>query len=190
MADQSPLPRWLRTILAAISGKPALIQRPEDESEMHDEEEEESIEDSTDKGPEDAYSDASEDEASVGGTSEDDGTAHNSPKDNAALGNTTRFINAISTFFAEKATHVAVRTRDAVASAIDRVKRLGIAGVSRAVCQWVKQHPWDTALILVPLLALAIVAIALSAIGFGSAGIVAGMSHQSGHRKTKLLTSW
>jgi hypothetical protein len=184
MADQSPVPRWLRSIRAVITGKPAQNQQLEGGSETQDKEEEQGIEDNINDCPGDACSDDSEDEASVSGAPDDHNTADTSPKNNTALGHMSSFINALTKIVTNKVAHIAARSKEAVATAIATVKQLGVMGVTKAARDWIKLHPWKTALIAVPLVALICTAIALSAMGFGPAGVVAGMLHQRVRRKT------
>jgi len=83
-------------------------------------------------------------------------------------------INNLWRCVADKATILAAQARDAALDAVEKMKELGFIGTAKAIAHWIRLNPWKTALIVVPLVALAITAIALSATGFGPAGIVAG----------------
>ena len=86
----------------------------------------------------------------------------------------TASINNLWRSAAEKATNLVAQARDVALDAIEMVKELRFIGTARAIGHWIRLNPWKTALIVVPLIFLACTAIALSATGFGPAGIVAG----------------
>jgi len=87
----------------------------------------------------------------------------------------TTGINSLWKCVADKAALLAAQARDAISDAVEMVKKLGFIGTAKAIVHWMRMNPWKTAFIVVPLLMLAFTAIALSATGFGPAGIVAGM---------------
>jgi len=91
-------------------------------------------------------------------------------------------INSLWRFAADRAALLAAQARDAAFDAVEMVKELGFIGTAKAIGHWIRLNPWKTALIVVPLVALAITAIALSATGFGQAGIVAGTSSRRIYR--------
>jgi hypothetical protein len=59
--------------------------------------------------------------------------------------------------------------------AIEALRQIGIIDVSKAAAKWMKEHPWETAAILVPLILLACTPAFLSIAGFTAGGIAAGM---------------
>jgi hypothetical protein len=75
----------------------------------------------------------------------------------------------------QKVTLLACQAKDAVLDTVATVKKLGLLSASKQIGLWMKRHPWETAVIVVPLVLLAITAIALLATGFGPGGIVAGV---------------
>jgi len=86
----------------------------------------------------------------------------------------TASINILWRRAADNATILAAQARDAVLDAVAKVKELGFIGTAKAIGQWMRLNPWKTALIVVPLVAVAITAIALLIAGFGPGGVVAG----------------
>jgi hypothetical protein len=76
---------------------------------------------------------------------------------------------------ASRAKEAAIHVKDTIVDAVETVKKLGVKGTAGAIANCVRDHPWETAAIVLPLLVLAIIAIALSAADFGADGIAAGM---------------
>jgi hypothetical protein len=74
----------------------------------------------------------------------------------------------------DKLTGAIQQARDKFADAIEQVKKLGFMGVARAVGRWMKEHPWETAAIIVFIVLMASTPAILGAMGFTSAGIAAG----------------
>ncbi|KAF1934734.1 hypothetical protein EJ02DRAFT_507365 [Clathrospora elynae] len=58
--------------------------------------------------------------------------------------------------------------------AIEALRQIGIIDVAKAATKWTKEHPWETATILVPLILLACTPAFLSIAGFTAGGIAAG----------------
>ncbi|CAN9222043.1 unnamed protein product [Alternaria alternata] len=150
-------PKWLgmlRATRAATAREPTAPQQTEYESKANDEDME--------HDPTHYTSDSSEDKS--GSNAEPEMPA----------GDTNDGIKVIWKHVADKATFLATQAKDAVTEAVNKVRELGFIGTAKAIGEWIKLHPWETALIVVPLVALIATAIALSATGFGPAGIVAG----------------
>ncbi|OAG24826.1 hypothetical protein CC77DRAFT_1058011 [Alternaria alternata] len=144
-------PKWLgmlRATRAATAREPTAPQQTEYESKANDEDME--------HDPTHYTSDSSEDKS--GSNAEPEMPAG----------------DIIWKHVADKATFLATQAKDAVTEAVNKVRELGFIGTAKAIGEWIKLHPWETALIVVPLVALIATAIALSATGFGPAGIVAG----------------
>jgi hypothetical protein len=59
--------------------------------------------------------------------------------------------------------------------AIEALRQIGIIDVAKAATKWMKEHPWETAAILIPLILLACTPALLSIAGFTAGGIGAGM---------------
>lgn len=76
----------------------------------------------------------------------------------------------------------ASRARNAVLSSIEVLRQKGVIQAAKDLSNWIYEHPWETALIAVPLVATAGVAITLLALGFGPGGIVAGRYSSIGLR--------
>jgi hypothetical protein len=144
----------LRATRATTTRRPALQQQPKTENDIDD------------HAPQETGD-------------ENDRDRNNTPRApsrvSGILGTVGNGINALWGCVVDKAAVLAAQARDAVLDAVEKVKKLGWIGTAKAIGQWIKLHPWETALIVVPLVALACTAIALSATGFGPAGIVAGM---------------
>jgi hypothetical protein len=64
--------------------------------------------------------------------------------------------------------------RDSAVTAVQLFKEKGFVGVAKKISEWVRENPWKTALIVVPLVSMAVAAICLASAGFGPAGIAAG----------------
>ncbi|KAH9871566.1 hypothetical protein J1614_005821 [Plenodomus biglobosus] len=74
---------------------------------------------------------------------------------------------------------IAVRAYQAKASealehAIAELRKMGIINVAKVIISWIKEHPWETAVIAVPLILVACTPAILGGLGFGAGGIVAG----------------
>jgi hypothetical protein len=63
----------------------------------------------------------------------------------------------------------------ALDQAIEALRQIGIIDVAKAATKWMKEHPWETAAILIPLILHACTPAFLSIVGFGAGGIAAGM---------------
>jgi hypothetical protein len=57
-----------------------------------------------------------------------------------------------------------MKVSDALGFAIDALKQIDVAVVARAILDWIKSHPWETAAIVVP----------LGLAGFTASGVLAG----------------
>ncbi|KAG9192741.1 hypothetical protein G6011_11475 [Alternaria panax] len=174
MADQSPMSRWLRTILAAVTKKSPPDQQPEAEEGTDETQQEQSNDNSADGNPGDEPREDGEDNTSEHDMRDDEDAANTSPSYNAAPVRTNGFINAVRECIVDKVTLIVAQAKDAIASIIDRVKQLRVTGAAKAVTTWIKQHPWETTLVLVPLVATGCMAIVLLIAGFGPGGIIAG----------------
>jgi len=60
--------------------------------------------------------------------------------------------------------------------AIAYLRKIGIIDLAKIVRLWIKEHPWETAAIVVPLIMLACSPAILGALGFTAGGIAAGLS--------------
>ncbi|KAH7400528.1 hypothetical protein DE146DRAFT_677319 [Phaeosphaeria sp. MPI-PUGE-AT-0046c] len=67
-----------------------------------------------------------------------------------------------------------IKADDALKIAIDTLKNMDLVVVVKAVTQWIKAHPWETAAIVVPLILLACTPAFLGLAGFTAGGITAG----------------
>jgi hypothetical protein len=165
----------LRATRATTTRRPTPQQQPETEYQAFYEESEEDTSSHSHAHPEND----TDDHAEQGTEAEDDGDRDNTPqapsRASGILGTAGNAINALRKCVVDKAAVLAAQARDAVLDAVEKVKKLRWIGTAKAIRDWIKLHPWETALILVPLVALACTAIALSFTGFGPAGIFAGM---------------
>lgn len=92
-------------------------------------------------------------------------------------GSAAGFIGVFRKLFNDvvtKVRHAVLDASNSIRDAVKKLKELGMSGVAKNIRNWVQENPWKTALIVVPLVALACTAIALLAVGFGPGGIVAG----------------
>ncbi|KAI4931010.1 uncharacterized protein J4E92_004844 [Alternaria infectoria] len=156
--------------------------QPETEYEASNEDEEE---DATTQAHEDSEDEDDEDDEPVPAAEDagDDADTLRTPSEDRDLRATwTASINHLWKCAADKVTILAAQARDAALDAVKKMKELGFIGTAKAIVHWMRMNPWKTALIVVPLVALAITAIALSATGFGPAGIVAGTSSRRIYR--------
>ena len=178
------MPRWLRATFPPPAGNTTSDQQPETDETTP--EQEQDVGSDADDSPEDKSNDNEEDRTSTNDTP--DNNASTSGNGNATLGRANTFIRAMYKHVMDKVTLCAMQAKDAVASAIERVKQLGVKGVAKAAGEWIKRHPWDFALVVVPLVLLALAAIILSGIGFGAGGIVAGRSDPRVRHGMRILT--
>lgn len=158
----------LRATRTATGAEPVPQYQPDTEFEAsHEDEKEdatthanEDFEDEVDDGTEDGFDDAE--------------TLRTPSGDRDLRATWTTGINSLWRCAADKAAFLAAQARNAASDAVEKIKELGFIGTARAIGHWIRLNPWNTALIVVPLIFLACTAIALSATGFGPAGIVAG----------------
>jgi hypothetical protein len=67
-----------------------------------------------------------------------------------------------------------MKVGDALEIAIDAFKQIDVAAVTKAIIEWIKAHPRETAAIVVPLVLLACTPAFLSLAGFTATGDLAG----------------
>jgi hypothetical protein len=178
MAEYFPnlkLIAMLRATRATTTRRPAPQQQPETEYQASCEESEEDTSAHSHADPENDTEDHAEQETEAGHDEDRDDTPQAPSRVSGILETVGNGINALWECVVDKAAVLAAQARDAVLDAVEKVKKLGWIGTAKAIRDWIKLHPWKIALIVVPLVALVCTAIALSAAGFGSAGIVAGM---------------
>jgi hypothetical protein len=196
MAELSLNQKWfaiLRATRAAAARNPAPQQQPppehepETEYKTYDEEEEAAANADKDEIPEAGPTDDAEPKIAPEDVGDSENAAPASSRNNDRLAQVTAGIKAASNYVANKLTDLATQARNATLNAVNKFGQLGFIGTAKALGAWIKLHPWETALIVVPLVALIFIVIALSATGFGSAGIVAGKSRQTVHRKGNIL---
>ncbi|KAH8643105.1 hypothetical protein IG631_00568 [Alternaria alternata] len=183
-------PKWLgtpRATRAATARESTAPQQTESESKENDEEMEHDPTDYTSDSSEDKSSSNAEPETPASDNGEDGTTGHALPRERHSPVRANDGIKVIWKHVADKATSLATQAKYAVTEAVKKVKELGFIGTAKAIGEWIKLHPWETALIVVPLVALIVTAIALSATGFGPAGIVAGRSQRDVGCKEKTL---
>lgn len=190
MANFIPTPKWLgmlRATRAAMAREPTGPQQTGAESKANDEEIEHDPTDYASDSSEDRSSSNAEPEMRAGDDEKGGTTGHALPRERHSPVRANDGIKVVWKHVADKATFLATQAKDAVTEAVKKVKELGFIGTVKAIGEWIKLHPWETALIVVPLVALIATAIALSASGFGPAGIVAGRSQRDVDRKEKTL---
>jgi hypothetical protein len=183
-------PKWLgmlRATRAATAREPTAPQQTEYESKANDEDMEHDPTHYTSDNSEDKSGSNAEPEMPAGDSGEDNSTGHALPGERHSPIRANDGIKVIWKHVADKATFLATQAKDAVTEAVNKVRELGFIGTAKAIGEWIKLYPWETALIVVPLVALIATAIALSATGFGPAGIVAGRSQRDVDRKEKTL---
>ena len=178
------MPRWLGAVFPPPAGNTTSNQQSETEDSTH--EQGQDVDSDVDDSPENKADDGDEDRTSTNPMP--DSNANTSGDGNATLGGANTFIKAMYKHVKDKVTLCAMQAKDAVASAIERVKQLGVQGLAKAAGDWILRHPWDFALVVVPLVLLTLTAIILSGIGFGAGGIVAGMSDPHVRRGKEILT--
>lgn len=64
---------------------------------------------------------------------------------------------------------------DSLKKAIEKLKKMDVVVVTKAVAEWIKAHPWETAAIVIPLILLACTPAFLGLAGFTAGGVAAGM---------------
>ena len=178
------MPGWLRAPFASPAERTTSDQQPETKGRTH--EQEQDVGSDADDSPKDKANDVEEDKASTNDTPENN--ANTSGNGNATLGRANTFIKAMCKHVMDKVALCAMQAKDSVASAIERVKELGVKGLAKAAREWIMRHPWEFALVVVPLILIALTAIILSGIGFGAGGIVAGRSDPHVRRGKEILT--
>lgn len=67
-----------------------------------------------------------------------------------------------------------MKAHDALKKAIEKLKNMDVVVIARAVARWIKDHPWETAAIVIPLVLLACTPPFLGLAGFTAGGIAAG----------------
>jgi len=172
----------LRATRTATGAKPIPRYQPDTESEASHEDEKEDAttqanedsEDEVDDGTEDDFDDGAEPVAAAEDAGDDAETLRTASADRDLRATWTTSINSLWRCAADRAALLAAQARHAASDAVEKINELGFIGTARAIGHWIRLNPWKTALIVVPLIFLACTAIALSATGFGPAGIVAG----------------
>ncbi|KAJ4378099.1 hypothetical protein N0V83_000931 [Neocucurbitaria cava] len=66
------------------------------------------------------------------------------------------------------------KVKNAVDSAVQKLKQLRVLDMAKATGKWMKEHPWETAATVIPLILLACTPAILGAVGFTAGGIAAG----------------
>lgn len=66
------------------------------------------------------------------------------------------------------------KVKDAVDSAVEKLKELRVMNRAKAAGNWMKERPWETATIVIPPALLACTPAILGAVGFTAGGIEAG----------------
>ena len=187
MAYKSWIAAWFAKIMkrhtpqpdptATPTEDPQEEQQPDDALTSNDEDEDDSYQSDVEDS---SAEDESEliDEATPAENMGADTAAHTAPsavdgsdKSTGNLWNTAR--RAAVT----KVTVLLTQVKDFTANAIEQAKKLGVVGTAKAIGNWIRLHPSETAFI-VALIALACTAIGLSVVGFGAGGIAAGMRYQ------------
>lgn len=77
-------------------------------------------------------------------------------------------------YIINKADMAMSQTKDHISDAIQTAKEKGLLGTAKEAGAWMKAHPKETAMTVIPLVAVLITVIVLSATGFGAAGVAAG----------------
>jgi hypothetical protein len=67
-----------------------------------------------------------------------------------------------------------MQVHDALEVAIEVLRKMDLPTVAKAMINWVKAHPWETAAIVIPLILLTCTPAILGAVGFTAGGIAAG----------------
>ncbi|KAI4700541.1 hypothetical protein J4E81_003502 [Alternaria sp. BMP 2799] len=164
----------LRATRTAAGARPVPRYQPETEHEASHENETEDATTPENEDPEVEVDDGAEPLPAAEDAEDDAETLRNPSGDRDVRASWTAIINNLWRRAADNATILAAQARDAISDAVAMVRELGFIGTAKAIGHWIRLNPWKTALIVVPLVALACTAIALSATGFGPAGIVAG----------------
>lgn len=76
---------------------------------------------------------------------------------------------------ADRAQLLAQQARDAASNAVSRIKKLGLIRIAKEVGRWINSHPAETAAIVVFVVVMACTPAILTAVGFTTGGIAAGM---------------
>jgi hypothetical protein len=137
---------------------------------------------------EDEASDDVEIETPVEVTREDGNAVHIPARSSGSPEEAIDDIKFVWKYVAAKITLRVTQAKDAVVNAVEKVKQVGFIDTTKAVGAWIRLHPWEAAVVFLPPATLAFIAVALAVTGFGPAGIAAGMSNRSVHRRKKRLT--
>ncbi|KAI4612865.1 hypothetical protein J4E80_006920 [Alternaria sp. BMP 0032] len=184
MAEFSLKRMLFTTLLAtriAIGARLVPRYQPETEYEASNEDGEEDTTTEAHEDSEDEVDEGAERVPAAEGARDNADTLRTPSEDCDLRATWTASINNLWRCVADKVALLAAQARDAALDAVEKVKELGFIGTAKAIGHWMRLNPWKTALIVVPLVALAITAIALSATGFGPAGIVAGSAAAAMH---------
>ncbi|KAF1842156.1 uncharacterized protein K460DRAFT_293919 [Cucurbitaria berberidis CBS 394.84] len=83
-------------------------------------------------------------------------------------------ITAVTLSFKRAIRVFKVNAIDAVNSALEALRKLGIIDWAKLAGRWMKEHPWQTVAMIVPLILLACTPAILGAMGFTPVGVAAG----------------
>ena len=96
-----------------------------------------------------------------------------------SAGGFTGIFHKVSSYAVTEVKHAVLEARDSIVAAVDKVdkvKNAETSSVAKNIRNWVQEHPWKKALVVVTLVALACTAIGLLVVGFTPGGIAAGES--------------
>ena len=188
MADKSWIAAWLASIVerytprpdytAAPTEEPQQEQQPDDARPSNDKDEDDSHQSDVEDGSEEDESEDIDEATSAETTGADTAADSASSAIDGSDESTGNFWNTARRAAITKVTVLSAQVKDFTANAIEQVKKLGVVGTAKAIGNWIRLHPWETAAI-VALITLACTAIGLFVVGFGAGGIAAGMRYQS-----------
>ena len=164
----------LRATRTATGAQPVSRYQPETEHEASHENETEDATTPENEDPEDKVDAGAEPVPAAENAGDDAETLRTPSADRNLRATWATGINNLWRCAADKAAVLAAQAKDAILNAIEKVKQVGFIGTAKAIGDWIKLHPWEFVLIVVPLVAVAITALALLITGFGPGGIVAG----------------
>ncbi|EUC47385.1 hypothetical protein COCMIDRAFT_24708 [Bipolaris oryzae ATCC 44560] len=105
----------------------------------------------------------------------DDGHNNPTPRGNGSIAKRFKILcRGVFDSVVIKVEMAVSHVKDFISNTIQTIKEKGLLDTAKEVGKWMKAHPWETALIVAPIVATMITAITLLAIGFGPTGIAAG----------------